>query len=173
MVSWPETVKSGLKTRTPASTHKKVVVELMDRTSLRGFLNPARLQDTFALDLLTPHGEHEEIARVKIRAVYFVRDLNEDFEPERKAFLSRPKLDGLWVKIRFLDDGLLEGVIPNDLLNLLDQGLYITPPDFHANADRIYVPRSALAELTVLGVVGIARRKAPAAGVAQPRLFNE
>ena len=61
---------------------------------------------------------------------------------------------GLWVKIRFLDDGLLEGVIPNDLLNLLDQGLHITPPDFHANADRIYVPRSALAELTVLGSGG-------------------
>ena len=145
----------------------------MDRKSLRGFLNPARLQDTSALDLLTPDGEHEEIARDKIRAVYFVRDLNEEFEPERKTFLSRPKLDGLWVKIRFLDDGLLEGVIPNDLLSLLDQGLHITPPDFHGNADRIYVPRSALAELTVLGVVGIARRKAAAADGVQPRLFNE
>ena len=162
-----------MKTRTPASTHKKVVVELMDRKSLRGFLNPARLQDTSALDLLTPHGEHQEIARDKIRAVYFVRDLDEEFEPERKTFLSRPKLDGLWVKIRFLDDGLLEGVIPNDLLNLMDQGLHITPPDFHANADRIYVPRSALVELTVLGVVGIARRKAAAVDGAQPRLFNE
>lgn len=127
------------------------------------------------LDLLTPHGEHEEIPRDKIRAVYFVRDLNQDFEPERKTFLSRPKLDGLWVKIRFLDDGLLEGVIPNDLLNLLDQGLYITPPDFNANSDRIYVPRTALASLTVLGVVGIARRKAPAAAAAttQPRLFTD
>ena len=145
----------------------------MDRKSLRGFLNPARLQDTSALDLLTPHGEHQEIARDKIRAVYFVRDLDERFEPERKTFLSRPKLDGLWVKIRFLDDGLLEGVIPNDLLNLMDQGLHITPPDFHANADRIYVPRSALAELTVLGVVGIARRKAAAVDGVQPRLFNE
>jgi hypothetical protein len=147
----------------------------MDRKSLRGFLNPVRLQDNTALDLLTPYGEHEEIPRQKIRAVYFVRDLNEDFEPERKTFLSRPKLDGLWVKIRFLDDGMMEGVIPNDLLNLMDQGLHLTPPDFHANADRIYVPRSALAELTVLGVVGIARRKpaAAAAGNAQPRLFND
>jgi hypothetical protein len=163
-----------LKTRTPASTHKKVVVELIDRKFLRGFLNPARLENSAPLDLLTPYGEHEEISREKIRAVYFVRNLDEDFEPERKTFLSRPKLDGLWVKIRFLDDGLLEGVIPNDLLNLMDQGLHLTPPDFHSNADRIYIPRSALAELTVLGVVGIARRKtAVAAGAAQPRLFNE
>ncbi len=156
-----------MKPRPPSSTHKKVAVELLDRKSHRGYLNPARLGDSTPLDLLTPHGEHEEIPRDKIRAVYFVRDLNEDFEPERKTFLSRPKLDGLWVKIRFLDDGLLEGVIPNDLLNLLDQGLYITPPDFNANADRIYVPRTALASLTVLGVVGIARRKpAVAASVA-------
>lgn len=163
-----------MKIRTPASTHKKVVVERMDRTSLRGYLNPARIQEVAPLDLLTPSGEHEVIPHDRIRAIYFVRDLDEDFEPERKTFLSRPKLEGLWVKIRFLDDGLLEGVIPNDLLILMDQGLHLTPPDFHSNADRIYVPRSALAQLTVLGVVGIARRNAAAAaGAAQPRLFNE
>ena len=167
-----------MKLRSPSSTHKKVVVELLDRKSHRGYINPARLVDSAPLDLLTAHGEHEEILRDKIRAVYFVRDLNDNFEPERKTFLSRPKLDGLWVKIRFLDDGLLEGVIPNDLLNLLDQGLYLTPPDFHAKADRIYVPRTALASLSVLGVVGIARRKrataAAATGTAaQPRLFND
>jgi hypothetical protein len=36
------------------------------------------------------------------------------------------------------------------------------------------VPRSALSEVTVLGVVGVARRKpAPAAIAAQPKLFSE
>lgn len=171
----PETEKIGLKTRAPATTHKKVVIELLDRTVIRGFLNPTRLAAAEALDLLTPDGEHEEIALDKVRAVYFVRDLAEEFEPERKSFLSRPKLDGLWVKLRFRDDAILEGVIPNDLLSLLENGVHLTPPDFNSNTDRIYVPRSALAELTVLGVVGIARRKTAAAAVAalQPRLFNE
>jgi hypothetical protein len=171
----PETGKFGLKTRAPATTHKKVVIELLDRTVIRGFLNPTRLAAAEALDLLTPDGEHEEIALQKVRAVYFVRDLAEEFEPERKSFLSRPKLDGLWVKLRFRDEQVLEGVIPNDLLSLLENGVHLTPPDFNSTTDRIYVPRSALAELTVLGVVGIARRK-PAAAVAvaaQPRLFNE
>ncbi len=172
----PETEKFGLKTRAPATTHKKVVIELLDRTVIRGFLNPTRLAAAEALDLLTPDGEHEEIALANVRAVYFVRDLKEDFEPERKSFLSRPKLDGLWVKLRFRDDQILEGVIPNDLLSLLENGVHLTPPDFNSNTDRIYVPRSALAELTVLGVVGIARRKpaaAAAAAAVQPRLFNE
>jgi hypothetical protein len=163
-----------LKTRAPASTHKKVVVELGDKTVLRGYLNPGRLTDAETLDLLTPNGEHEEVPVALVRAVYFVRDLEEEFAPERTAFLSRPKLDGLWVKVKFRDEATLEGVIPNDLLTFLDNGLHLTPPDFNSNADRIYIPRAAIAELTVLGVVGVARRKpAAAAPAAQPRLFNE
>jgi len=103
-----------------------------------------------------------------------VRDFEEDFEPERRAFLSRPKLDGLWLRLRFLDGQSLEGVVPNDLLSILDNGIQITPPDLNSNTDRIFVPRSALSEVTVLGVVGIARRKpAAAAAVSQPTLFNE
>jgi len=56
----------------------------------------------------------------------------------------------------------------------MDNGLQITPPDLNSNTDRIFIPRAALSEVTVLGVVGIARRKpASAAAAAQPRLFNE
>jgi|SRR5271165_194760 len=170
-----KTDERDLKSRLPASTHKKVVVEFLDRKSLKGFINPSRLGEGPSLDLLTPDGEHEEIAYEQVRAIYFVRDLADEFEPERTAFLSRPKLGGLWVRLRFQDGETLEGVIPNDLLAVMEKGLQLTPPDFNSNTDRIYVPRSALIELTVLGVVGIARRKA-AVGVvaaAQPRLFNE
>lgn len=163
-----------LKTRTPTSTHKKVVVVLADKKSLRGYLNPSRLGSNGPIDLLSPDGEHTELPLEKLRSIYFVRDFEDEFEPERKAFLSRPKLDGLWVKLRYSDGETLEGVIPNDLLNLLDNGVQITPPDLNSNTDRIFVPRSALREVTVLGVVGIARRKpAAAAAAAQPRLFNE
>ncbi len=164
-----------MKTKTPASTHKKVVLVLADRKTQRGYLNPARLGQLDPIDVLTPDGEHLEVPLAKIRSIYFVRDFSDDFEPERKAFLSRPKLDGLWVRLRFNDGETLEGVIPNDLLSLLENGLQITPPDLNSSTDRIFVPRSALSELTVLGVVGIARRKpaAAAAAAAQPRLFNE
>ena len=161
-----------MKARQAASTHKKVVVELLDKKLVRGYVNPGRLPGAASVDLLSQEGEHEEIEFARVRAIYFVRDLAEDIEMERKSFLSRPKLDGLWVRMRFVDGEALEGVIPNDLLTFVDNGLQITPPDFNSNTDRVYVPRSALAELTVLGVVGIARRK-PATGAEQPRLFNE
>jgi hypothetical protein len=65
-------------------------------------------------------------------------------------------------------------VVPNDLLGLLDAGVQITPPDLHGNITKIFIPRAALAEMTVLGVVGIARRKAATAPLpAQPELFND
>ena len=168
-----------LKTRSPASTHKKVVVALADRKSIRGYLNPSRLGQSDPIDLLTPDGEHEEIPLAKIRSIYFVREFSDDFEPERKTFLSRPKLDGLWVRLRFRDDDVMEGIVANDLLDMLDTGVQLTPPDLHGNNLRMFIPRSALAEMKVLGVVGIARR-APrdsragaTAAPTQPKLFSE
>jgi len=148
---------------------------LADKKPLRGYLNPVRLGQTAPIDLLTPEGEHLEIALERVRSIYFVREFSDEFEPERKAFLSRPKLDGLWVRLRYNDGETLEGVVPNDLLGMLDNGVQITPPDLNSATDRIFVPRAALTELTVLGVVGIARRKpaAAAAAASQPRLFNE
>jgi hypothetical protein len=166
----------SLKTKASTSTHKKVVIELVEKTILRGYLNPTHLPHAESLDLLSPEGTHEEVPLAKVRAIYFVRDLGDDIHMERKSFLSRPKLDGLWVRLRFRDGESLEGVIPNDLLTLQDNGLQLTPPDSASNTDRIFVPRSALTEVTVLGVVGIARRKPapkPAPKPAQPRLFGE
>ena len=163
-----------MKNRAPASSLKKVIVVLADRKPLRGYLNPGRLGQTDPVDLLTQDGEHQEIPLGKIRSIYFVREFSDAFEPERKAFLSRPKLDGLWIRLRYLDGEALEGLIPNDLIGLLDNGLQITPPDLNSSTDRIFVPRAVLADVTVLGVVGIARRKpAAAAAVGQPRLFSE
>lgn len=162
-----------MKNRAPASTHKKVIVVLLDKKSLRGYLNPSHLSAGDTIDLLSPDGEHQELPLLKVRSIYFVREFSDEFEPERKAFLSRPKLDGLWVRLRYTDGDTLEGVVPNDLLSLLDNGVQITPPDLNSSTDRIFVPRSALSELTVLGVVGIARRKPAAAVAPQPMLFNE
>lgn len=144
---------------------------MLDRATARGYLNPAKLGDSETLDLLTQEGEHRAFALKDVRSIYFVREFKDDFQPERKAFLSRPKLEGLWVRLKFRDNDTIEGVVPNDLLSLLDRGVQITPPDLHGTTLKIYIPRTALSEMIVLGVVGIARRKPPAA--PQPSLFND
>lgn len=146
-------------------------MRFLNRNVMRGYLNPGKLGSSEALDLLTQEGEQRSIELAEVRSIYFVREFAPDYEPERKAFLSRPKLDGLWVRLKFRDEDTIEGVVPNDLLSLLDRGVQITPPDLHGTTLKIFIPRTALTEMTVLGVVGIARRK-PAAP-AQPGLFNE
>jgi hypothetical protein len=166
------------KTAASTSTHKKVVVLLLDGSSLKGYLNPAHLGRSSEVDLLSVSGEHRAIALSDVKSIHFVREFTESFELERKTFLSRPKLDGLWVRLRFRDEDSLEGIVPNNLLDLLDAGIQITPPDLHGNTIRMFVPRSALIEMKVLGVVGVARRvppQRPAAKVAaaQSKLFNE
>jgi hypothetical protein len=154
-----------------------VIVLLADRNALRAYVNPANLGTGESVDFLTEDGEHRPIAIEAIRSIYFVREFDAPYELQRKAFLSRPKLDGLWVRLRFRDAEILEGVVTNDLLSLLDRGVQITPPDLQGNTLRIFIPRPALAEMTVLGVTGVARRKtaasASAASAAQSKLFED
>jgi hypothetical protein len=168
-----------VKSRAPASTLKKAVVLLLDRRAVRGYLNPSGLGQTDEIEVLTVEGEQEAVALTNIKSVYFVREFKDPFEPERKTFLSRPKLDGLWVRLRFRDDDSLEGIVSNNLLELLDSGVRLTPPDLHGNVLHMFIPRSALTEMKVLGVVGVARRSARATRAmgavidAQSKLFRE
>ena len=168
-----------MKNRAPASTHKKVVVLLLDRSAVRGYLNPASLGRSDEIDLLSLDGEKESIRLENVKSVYFVREFKDPFEPERKTFLSRPKLDGLWVRLRFKDDDAMEGIVSNNLLDLLDTGVRLTPPDLHGNVLHMFIPRTALAEMKVLGVVGVARRSPRATRniravlEAQSKLFSE
>ncbi|HLV95490.1 MAG TPA: hypothetical protein VKS44_09905 [Candidatus Acidoferrales bacterium] len=165
----------------PASTHKRVVALLLHGPPIRGYLDAGLLGHVEAIDLLTPDGDHRSIPTDEVKCVYFVREFGADFDLERKTFLSRPKLDGLWVRLRFRDEDVLEGIVANDLLGLLNFGVQLTPPDLHGNTLRVFVPRSALLEMKVLGVVGAARRatrppaaaQAEAGEPAQTKLFNE
>jgi hypothetical protein len=167
-----------VKNRAATSTHKKVAVFLLDGSSEPGYLNPVTLDRSDSLDLLSPGGEHRSIPLKDLKAVCFVREFTGPFEPERKTFLSRPKLDGLWVRLRFRDGDEMEGVVPNDLLAMLGSGVQLTPPDLHGNVVRMFIPRSALTEMKVLGVVGAARRpqakpRERAEIPEQPELFRE
>jgi len=166
-----------VKNRASASSSlKKAVVLGFEGNISKGYLDPAVLGKSEALDLLTPEGSHESIRLSEVKSVCFVREFEESFEPPRKTFLSRPKLDGVWVRLRFTDSDSMEGIVANNLLELLDAGVQLTPPDLHGNIARIFIPRTSLSEIKVLGVVGVARRTArplPESLPAQPRLFDE
>ncbi len=166
-----------MKTTSPASALKKTVIRLRNGQILRGYLNPVRIEQQGTVELLTVAGAQKSISTAEIYGIYFVREFGDTFEPQRKTFLSRPKLPGLWVRIRHADGGEFEGVIENDLLGLLDRGIQFTPPDLNGPCTRIYLPRSSVKEITVLGLIGVGprpqRRPRPVAPTAfQRRLFD-
>jgi len=108
--------------------------------------------------------------------VYFVRDFDDPNLPARKTFATRPRTEGLWVRMRFRDNEVMEGLMPNNLAHLGTDGFLVTPPDTRSNTQRIFVPRSALTEILVLAVIGgqhARRRAAAGADVRQPGLFGE
>lgn len=147
----------------------------LDRKTQAGYLDPAQLGQGDSVDLLTLDGSHQAVPLREVKSIYFVRDFDGPFEPARKSFMSRPRQEGLWVRLRFADGDQLEGLVLNDLLHLLERGIQITPPDLNGNSLRVFIPRAALSEFRVLGVVGETRRarQAPAVPAGRQRELFE
>jgi hypothetical protein len=138
-----------------SSTSKKVQIWRFDRDLLSGFVNPLTYLTNSGVELLNLSGTVSTVPYSEIKRVHFVKDFDPlGKPPERLAFLTRPKLDGLWVRLLFRDGEALEGVLSNNLLQLEPHGFTIVPPDYSYNNRRIFVPKCALSEIQVLGVVG-------------------
>jgi hypothetical protein len=141
------------------STHKKVVVRKIDRDSVNGYVAPANFIHEGKLELLNTAGNVIAIELREVKVVYFVREFGETESPSRKTFTTRPRTEGLWVRLRFKDGDVVEGMMPNDLAQNSAEGYLINPPDLRSNTQRMFVPRGALESLTVLAVIGAARRR--------------
>ena len=157
------------------STHKKVVVRKMDRDSINGYVAPANFVREGKLELLNTAGNVVAVDLRDIKGVYFVREFGDSESLSRKTFTSRPRTEGLWVRLKFKDNEILEGMMPNDLSLTTAEGFLVNPPDQRSNTQRIFVPRNALDSLTVLAVIGATRRhrKGVPADTRQVQLFGE
>jgi hypothetical protein len=142
------------------STSKKVRISRFEREPLLGFVNPLTYLRPTGVELLTPDGNYVVVPYDEVKAVQFVKD----FEPpdpsaERKVFGTRPKMDGLWVRLKFRDGEVMDGILANNLLAIESHGFTVVPPDPYSNNQRLFLPRAALTELQVLGVVGSPLRR--------------
>src|SRR5229473_1280754 len=91
----------------------------------------------------------------EIKTVCFVRDFEPtEAPPDRLVFHTRPKMDGLWVRMRFRDGEVMDGILSNN--------------------QKIFSPRQALSEFHVLGVVGspLTRRRRKEVPKEQIGLFE-
>ncbi len=169
-----------------SSTNKKVVVIRFDREPLTGVVNPGTFADPGPVEILSASGNLLRAPLEDIKAICFIRDApanprggpaeEEAWEPHR-VFAVRPKGGGLWLRFRFRDQDTLDGVVPNNLLALEPQGFTVVPPDPSFLNQRIFVPKLALLEAQVMGVIGSplrhpAAKKHKTASPAQIEMFE-
>ncbi len=159
------------------STHKRVIVRKLDRNTITGYVSPGNFVVDGKVEVLNTAGKVVSVELEDIKGVYFVREFGEPDGMMRKTFTSRPRTEGLWVRLVFRDNDVLEGMMPNDLTQVGPDGYLVNPPDTRSNTQRIFVPRSALSSITVLAVIGAAQgRRRPAAAAADARqvpMFSE
>ncbi len=157
------------------STTKKAVIRRFEKEPLAGYVNPVSYLQPTGVELLSAEGNIATVPYGDIRTVAFVRDFESTGEPERLVFNTRPKMGGLWVRFQFRDGQVMEGVMPNNLLQLEHYGFTVIPPDPYSNQQRVFVPRVSLRAVEVLGVVGspLRKRKPKPAAKEQIGLFDE
>jgi hypothetical protein len=167
-----------------ASGQKKVVIRRFAGPLAWGYLPQAALVRDDRVPLMGVDGRLTPISLNEIKAIAYVHDFNLDdpVDPERigrRSFLARPRGDGLWLKLTFQDADSLEGLttVGLPLLDALiaDRGLFLTPPDGRGNTQRLFVPRTAVRSLEVLGYVTAPSKRAAkvAKDDPQPNLFGE
>lgn len=137
------------------STNKKVLVSRFDREVLTGFVNPQGYLQAEGLELLSQEGTVTVVPYTEVKLVCFVRDFQQG-EPrkELRLFTTRPKMEGLWIRMRFRDGDSMDGMLANNLLLFDSYGFSVVPPDPGFQNQRVFVPRAALTGIQVLGVVG-------------------
>ena len=162
------------------SVRKPVIVRKFSRDWVAGYAGAGFGQDATSLEILDLTGKVLTIAWDAVKWVCYVRDFpagGDQANPERlmqKRFVVRPRAAGLWLRMTLTDGEELEGLASNDRSLLEGAGLLLTPPDTRSNTQRIYVPRSAIQTLQVVGVIGTGGRRRSAAAIraeAQPELF--
>lgn len=145
-----------------SSTNKKVIVLRFEREPVPGFVQTPGGFGVDAVELLSPAGTVQQVPYTEVKAVCFVRDFEDgDGWQRNRSYAARPKTPGLWVKLSFQDGDTCEGVIANNLLLMEPAGFQVILPDPTLAGQRVFVPKEALKEMTVLGVVGIASKKRP------------
>jgi hypothetical protein len=156
------------------STTKKAIIRRYDKEPLAGYVNPFSYLQGAGVELLSAQGNVSIVPYEDIKSISFVREFDSR-ETDRRVFNARPRIEGLWVTFQFRDGEVMEGVMSNNLLQVERYGFTVIPPDPSSNNQRIFIPRTALRSVEVLGVVGspLKKRKAKPVAKEQIGLFDD
>lgn len=156
-----------------SSTSKRVLVVRFDRESVPGFIDHANFLRPSGIELLTPAGSVSVLPYADVKAICFVKDLGDPPSwKENRLFVARPKTEGLWVRFHFKDGDLMDGLLPHNLLSWEVEGFTVAPADPTFQNQRVFLPKTALTETKLMGVVGAQTRqfRRPKSGLPENQL---
>jgi hypothetical protein len=171
------------QSRAVASLRKPVIVRKFSRDWCAGYASANFGQEAAELEILDLTGKVLWISWKQVKWVCYVKDFpaqtgSDAANPERllhKRFSIRPRASGLWMRMTLTDGDELEGLAANDRSILEGAGVLLTPPDTRSNTQRIYVPRSSIQTMEVVGLIRSAAGKGAASrrtAADQPELFD-
>jgi hypothetical protein len=143
----------------------RIVVRYEDR-AVRGFADIADLgsveqllhtsqQDpleSIRLKLLDSEAV-EEVPTKDAKAVFFVKTFEGDLKHRALHFHEHaPVMQGLWVRVYFHDNEMIEGIVSNTSDYVLQDGFFLMPTDPNGNNKLVYVLKGGLKNFHVLGL---------------------
>lgn len=142
----------------------KVVAHLADGSLIKGILRNSESFDPLAAGLIgqtlpstvsleVPGAGSRLVDLNSAKALFFVKTLEgrSDYV-EVKFFERNPQIEGLWIKIKFKDGEVTEGIVHNSLPFVADSGFFLRPPDPQSNNRVVYVVKGFLSNFRILGI---------------------
>jgi hypothetical protein len=98
----------------------------------------------------------EEVPADLVKAVFFVRDFDGSAEHTELQFHTHaPVVPGIWMRVKFRDGEVIEGVVHNSIRYLIEPGFFLRSIDPGSNNRLIYVMKSCLVDHHILGLTKI------------------
>jgi len=130
------------------------VVEPQELGSIEQLLlnDPLYPLDSIRLKLLDT-GQVEDVSTKDAKAVFFVKTFDGDLRHRALHFHEHaPIVPGLWVRVYFYDNEMIEGIISNTRDFVLEDGFFLRPTDPNGNNKLVYVLKGGLKDFHVLGM---------------------
>lgn len=95
----------------------------------------------------------EEVPTKDAKAVFFVKTFEGDLKHRALHFHEHaPVMQGLWVRVYFHDNEMIEGIVSNTSDYVLQDGFFLMPTDPNGNNRLVYVLKGGLKDFHVLGL---------------------
>jgi hypothetical protein len=138
-----------------SSTAKRLILYRFDRQPLEALAHADSYLSDVGVEVMTRDGNLQVIGYKDVKALCFgAQGAPADLFTSPAVFERRPKTAGLWTSFVLRDGDILEGVLPHNLLEWPKQGYLLTPPRAGAYRQRVFIPRLAVRETVLRGMVG-------------------